>query len=526
MAALLLLAACGAVAGLQVTSHAYEVEPLRHTDEAAHYLNGVVLADYLRSGWGEPPLAFAKSFYLHYPAIAPLVWPPLWHAMLALWMAVAGTTPGAALALAAVVGGGVLAAFFASARAHAGWAVAAAFTAILWGLPLFNDLTTCLMADLPLMLMAGLFTLAAARFLENPSRRNAWLLGLAGGLWGLTKPNGLAALPAMVLLLAFSGGVRGAWRRLAGAAALAAILSVPAAMISVRLLGVHHPGEGGLPAVGHRMYFYANNMRWQLGWPLLALALAGTAAVLIAMRRGRQPSADTAALAVLAGYLAFHVLLPFEHNERYLGSMLPLLLYFATTAVHSAASALPGGRRTAAGFALGVAAWFFFTRHALPPQSPAGFREAARALAGDAIRPARVLVVSEEKGETAFTAEMASLDPARRGFVVRGSKLISDSNWHGGEYKLLHADVESLATHVERLGIRYVVFDNSVLAEPRPEHTLAWRMLAGSGGRFKLERTIAYGRRLAVYRVTRAAEPPLERIEYRLSRSAGITVSE
>lgn len=525
--ALLLLAACGAVAGLQVWSRAYLVEPLRHSDEAAHYLNGVVLADYLRAGWGESPLAFAGRFYLHYPAIAPLVWPPLWHVMMGLWMAVAGTTPEAAMALTAVVGGGVLAAFFTLTRARAGWAVAGVFTAVLWGLPLFNDLVTCLMADLAVMLLAGWFTLAAVRFLDAPSRRNAWLLGLAGGAWGLTKANGLAALPALALLLVLPAAARGAWKRLGGAAALAGALGVPAALISMRLLGAHQPpGAGGLAAVADRAYFYANNMRWQLGWPLLALALAGVLLACFRIYRRQGAAPDTAVVAVLAGYFAFHLLLPFEHNERYLGSMLPPLLYFAATAVHAAAGLLPQRRIAAGALALAAAAWFFSARHTLQPQSPAGFREAARLLMADHARPARALVISEEKGEAAFAAGMASLDRARRAFVLRGSKLIADSTWYGGEYKLLYSDAASLAGRIERLGIRHVVFDTSVLAAPRPEHSLAWRMLNSDGGRFELERTIPYGRRIAVYRVTGAAEPPLERIQYRLSRSAGIMVSE
>src|SRR3954447_174668 len=38
-------------------------------DEAGHYVTGVMIRDYLASGFRVRPLAFAQDFYIHYPRV-------------------------------------------------------------------------------------------------------------------------------------------------------------------------------------------------------------------------------------------------------------------------------------------------------------------------------------------------------------------------------------------------------------------------------------------------------------------------
>src|SRR6187402_3587048 len=60
----------------QLLVGAYGVELGNSPDESAHFMNALLVRDYLSHGLGTSPLTFAESYYLSYPKIAPLMWPP------------------------------------------------------------------------------------------------------------------------------------------------------------------------------------------------------------------------------------------------------------------------------------------------------------------------------------------------------------------------------------------------------------------------------------------------------------------
>src|SRR5262249_39624031 len=70
---------------IQISVGAYHGERGNYSDEAAHFMNGLLLRDYITDGLGQNPLAFAEQYYLSYPKIAPAVWPPLFHIALGLF---------------------------------------------------------------------------------------------------------------------------------------------------------------------------------------------------------------------------------------------------------------------------------------------------------------------------------------------------------------------------------------------------------------------------------------------------------
>ena len=69
---------------LQVWMGAFSVERGFYSDDAAHFMNGLVIRDYLYQPIGTDPVRFAEQYYLNYPKIAPLMWPPLFHVVLGL----------------------------------------------------------------------------------------------------------------------------------------------------------------------------------------------------------------------------------------------------------------------------------------------------------------------------------------------------------------------------------------------------------------------------------------------------------
>ena len=82
---------------MQVGDGGLQGERASHSDEAGHFMNGLVLRDYLKDGLGQNPITFAEQYYVSYPKIAVGMWPPLFHTVLGLFML--GTWPPQVAAL-------------------------------------------------------------------------------------------------------------------------------------------------------------------------------------------------------------------------------------------------------------------------------------------------------------------------------------------------------------------------------------------------------------------------------------------
>src|SRR5262245_8846983 len=78
------LACFAAAILLQLYSGAYGAERGMYSDEAAHFMNGLLIRDYVYDGLGENPVTFAESYYQRFPKIAVGMWPPLFHVTLGL----------------------------------------------------------------------------------------------------------------------------------------------------------------------------------------------------------------------------------------------------------------------------------------------------------------------------------------------------------------------------------------------------------------------------------------------------------
>jgi hypothetical protein len=69
-------------------------------DEPARIVTGLMVRDYLVHGLGQPPMAFAREYYVHYPKVALAHWPPLFYVVQAL-----SVGPGASQAAALLTKG-------------------------------------------------------------------------------------------------------------------------------------------------------------------------------------------------------------------------------------------------------------------------------------------------------------------------------------------------------------------------------------------------------------------------------------
>ena len=79
----------GVQTSLQWVNGAFISEFGGHSDEAAHYVTGLMVHDYvaaLRQAQDpDPPMKFAKEYYIHYPKVAMGHWPPFFYVVQTAW---------------------------------------------------------------------------------------------------------------------------------------------------------------------------------------------------------------------------------------------------------------------------------------------------------------------------------------------------------------------------------------------------------------------------------------------------------
>ena len=189
---------------MQIWVGAYRTERGNFPDEAGHFMNGMLVRDYLTEGLGENPMQFARQYYLNYPKIAPGMWPPLYHGLLGIFLLPGWPPETAALLLIAL------------ATAWTGWRLfrilsllttrrlAFAIAAVFLCTPVIVNLSSAVMLDIVIAAFALEATYWLALFVGSGHWRHAALYGLfaAGGC--LTKGNGLAILlmPPLVAIFA------------------------------------------------------------------------------------------------------------------------------------------------------------------------------------------------------------------------------------------------------------------------------------------------------------------------------------
>ena len=132
---------------LQSAGGAYEVERGAYSDEAAHFLNGLLLREYLTEGIGTHPVRFAEDYYVSYPKIAPLAWPPFFHVLLGLFLLPPWPPQSAALFLVALITAYAAWRLATIVSSYAPFVVALAISVLFLLAPLVLDLSATVMVD-------------------------------------------------------------------------------------------------------------------------------------------------------------------------------------------------------------------------------------------------------------------------------------------------------------------------------------------------------------------------------------------
>jgi hypothetical protein len=462
--------------GLQVASGAHTSGFGTISDEAAHYVTGLMVRDYLASGWPEHPVRYAENYYLHYPKVALGQWPPMFYLLQAVW-----TLPFGGSRLVVLLGMASLAALvgtivYRALVPHVGLVLSLAGGALFLLFPLTQEYAAAVMTEIPVALFALAAALMFGRYVEGGRPRHVYAFALLAAAAILVKGSGfaLALVPPLTVL------VTGRWRVLRQphlwlAGALVAVLCVPWYWVTTDMVSGTWVG-GSSPTLAYTLHAAPSYARWLAGAGgvfVLVAALVG-----LATARWRQPGAGAVAAtgALAVAVLVLHSVIPSSLEPRNLLPVLPPLAIFATlglAALARRARALGSRPWVAAAILLAV---FGLERFDLYQKSWHGYQEVAALMAADErLQDAVTLVSADSIGEGLLVSEVAMRDHPRPGhLVLRGSKILARSDWLGRGYESYFDEPGALLAYLDTLPVTAVVIDTSV---PAPERDLHERLV-------------------------------------------------
>ena len=491
LCAYLLAVIMGAAA--MASAHAY-FAGFSGADEPSHFLNGYFISSYLKTHLGGNPLAFATDYYVHYPKISIGHWPPAYYGILGmLFLVVPATYPwmfALNVLMASLPAIGVAAAL---ARLQ-GRRIAIVGVIVYMVTPLAAEGQIMFMVDQPLAACLLAATATWIAYVERQTWARAIGFSALAALAVLVKGNGWIACLIPVFHLALTGR----WRlllsaRILVAAVLGALAVVPWYLVTAKISAGGFNYQAGLPyawhALSNNLVFLADN----LSLPGLALAVFA----IVAEWRARR--ADPVRWNIVAGMialilstLALQSIVPVDIVDRYMAPALPAVVVLAlmgTLRLVAAALARRTGRRHApwchaAGVILVVGMLAPGVQHIATrlPKSDVG-APAAAALIAPGAAPAITVVDGSAGYEGAMIAAAAVNDPQLRGYTVRSSKILADSNFMGTTYSLKFAGTAGVLAELARLGVQNVVLVRArdLPAFPHSVQLLAAMTQPGSG---------------------------------------------
>lgn len=521
---------------IQNLAGAYGTELGNTSDEPAHFMNGLLLRDYLTHGLMQSPLAFAEQYYLSYPKIAPLMWPPFFHGALGLFLLPGWPPHQAALVFVALLA--ALTAYrlsrfislFSSSLA------ATVVPALFLIVPTIADLTSMVMVDIALAALGLEAAWWLARFVVSGERRHAILFGAFGACCCLTKGNGVAITLLPSMLMAATG--RLALLRTGGlyiAALIVAVFGAPFLYISYRLCYAmgDFSGSGGSDLMSRLTLFTV--FLWHQLTPIpFVLALVGAAGAVYrawTWPQALRTVAPAALVALAVAAVLFHTVLPLQYYAgRYVAmAVAPMLGLVPLGAAMIVRAAGLRGAQTAMVSAVLVVATLglLLMRPEVTLRRPLGFAQSVERLAADGLAGRRVLVISDEQGEGALVTEVAMRGVTPRPTVIRGSKLLADGDWMDNNLTLLFGTVPETLQLFEDIHIDYVVFDRSPQAQEMPYWSHVRDVAAIAGARMvPVHATHAAPetgptRAITVYRITNQTPGPPKKMRVNLRYSLG-----
>ena len=456
-------------AGLQWKVGAFGVEFGSNSDEAAHYVTGLMIRNYIisiGSGHFTSPLAYAENYYVHYPKVAIGKWPPLFHLTEAGWSLLFSSSKVSIMLLMALITALIGTSIYWILRRQYSALGAFGGGALFVVSPLVQASTDAVMADSLVALLDCWAMIFMIRYLEDEQTRDAVLVGFCAGLSMATKANGVALvlLPIFAVLITRRFHLLRT-RGMYYAGLVVLVLGVPWQVLSYYL--IRH--SEGVPQVSLVDRLYAG-LKYGLflltapGWSAAPFFLLGLALFLSKPWRRRLDLTLACALALLLSVWAYHTALGFG-GARYMLGALPAAILFVVAGFAWVVRrvSLPGVPRKAVLTALGVLVGgvLVFQCWLVPHKLYGGFDQPAHFLLSNGeFAHGNFLVVSSPSGEGAFISEVAMHEQGFEHIIVRSSKFLSSSTWNGTKYQLRCQSPQELRVFLDDAPIDAVILDN------------------------------------------------------------------
>lgn len=450
---------------LQVKGGAYRTELSGYPDEPSHYVTGLMIRDYVVSGFPKPPLAFATFYYGHFPKVAFGHWPPLFHFLEAWWMILFGGSRSSVMLLMALftmASAIVIASWFAKVFGN----ITALGCGLLWvGLPIIQEQTSMVMAEMlfAAVTLSALYTLKL--YIDKPDSVRAIEYGTLALASIMTKGNGWLLVPALFFALIFAKKLRMLLSSSMLVAAGMIAIAVPAQLLTFQSVVSALPQQLGFSYSAQSFAGFLITSVHVAGPVVLLLAVIGLVKdVLVPLTRGLAASSSAATMAgLLCGFFLLHCIVPAGVEARKLIVVLPAILYFGLTGATATLAAL---RLTSAAYSNSVGVLIIVISMILTgrlgpiPVKP-GYGLASGLLSAENAALSPWLVSGTPTFEGAAVAEAAIRGNYDIHIVFRGFKVLAESDWNAFDYKLRYHSVGEMKTMLQRAPIELIAVETS-----------------------------------------------------------------
>jgi hypothetical protein len=442
---------------------AYATDRGLTNDEAAHFVNSLLVLDYAREALGHSPIGYALGYYTHFPRVSIGHWPPGFYVVQAAAFALFGRSGAVAMALQAAIAGLACGGAACVVRARLGWLAGIATGLTVLASPTLLFLLGAVMVDTALGLWLLGAALAWAAFARRPGPGMAALFVVCALGTVLTKGSGLALALLPPLHAALTRDLRPLLNRWAwiAAAAIGAV-AVPWYALTYRMAADGFFYAWGFDYTGQALPAYAVGSVATLG----AIGLAGFAlGVARAARRDADGTPDHTLAALASGVLAlllFELVVPTDITPRYLVALVPCAMPVAAIGLFDGVRRLRPGAGGWQGALVAALLLLDAATIVRPPHvAPFGMAGLARTVLADAGANPFVLGAGSTRAEGALIAAFAELDPGRTRTVLRATQLLAGGNMTGTEYHPRFADAAAAGRWLAGSGIGWLVLEIS-----------------------------------------------------------------
>ena len=425
-----------------------------NVDETIHACSGLYFASFIRDLPLRHPFQYTYVYYAHYPELGLIEYPPVLYVAEGVMFYLFG--PSVLTARVTILIFALLGAyfFFRTVAYLADEWTAAACTLLLTLLPSVLLYEKANMLDLPAMALGVGAAYYWIRYLREERASLLYGFCIFAVLELLTKQQAVYVLLWCLLTIV----VMGKWRLVLNRNAvlsvcLSAAVLLPYYLYTVRLTlpvvvaNLTH----GVRTQPHPYVYYLIQLPSQLGWPLLALSIAGMASC---YWWGKRENVVPMALWIVACFLTETAMS--NKVPRYIIYWIPPLVYFAVAPL--TLRSVPKWSRTVLGVVLagllvhaGVSAWSF--------QRPyvSGYAGLAHRLLGE--KEGIVLVDLKLPGNLIFF--VGGSDPERRFIIDRKALYVVRNVKQYGSMELVHS-AEDVQNVMRRNGVKYVAIEQGM----------------------------------------------------------------